>query len=117
MGRSRGGFGTKVHAAVTPRGHPVALERTGSQASDRPRLPGRIAGVATAAVLADRGYDSDANRAAIRAAVLRPGQAVPPGGHPVREEGRERPGVRLGRVHRHHACVAFPSDPTSISTA
>lgn len=76
MGRSRGGFGTKVHAAVTPRGHPVALERTGSQASDRPRLPGRIAGVATAAVLADRGYDSDANRAAIRAAGADP--CIPP---------------------------------------
>lgn len=26
---SRGGFGTKIHAAVTPLGHPVALELTG----------------------------------------------------------------------------------------
>jgi transposase len=51
---------------VTPLGHPVALELTGSQASDSPRLPGLIAGVETAAVLADKGYDSDANRAAIR---------------------------------------------------
>ena len=66
MGRSRGGFGTKIHAAVTPLGHPVALELAGSQASDSPRLPGLIAGVATAAVLADKGYDSDDNRAAIR---------------------------------------------------
>ena len=72
MGRSRGGFGTKIHAAVTPLGHPVALELTGSQASDSPRLPGLIAGVATAAVLADKGYDSDANRVAIRAVGAEP---------------------------------------------
>ena len=39
---------------------------TGSQASDGPQLPGLIAGVRTDAVLADKGYDSDANRAAIR---------------------------------------------------
>jgi transposase len=61
---------------VTPLGHPVALELTGSQASDSPRLPGLIAGVATAAVLADKGYDSDANRAAIRAAGADP--CIPP---------------------------------------
>ncbi len=41
---------------------------TGSQASDSPRLPGLIAGVETAAVLADKGYDSDHFRAVIEAA-------------------------------------------------
>ena len=66
MGRSRGGFGTKIHGAVNPLGHPVALKLTGSEAGDSPQLPGLIAGVATGAVLADKGYDSDANRAAIR---------------------------------------------------
>jgi transposase len=76
LGRSRGGFGTKIHAAVTPLGHPVTRELTGSQASDRPRLPGLIAGVATEAVLADKGYDSDANRVAIRAAGADP--CIPP---------------------------------------
>jgi len=61
---------------VTPLGHPVALELTGSQAADSPRLPGLIAGVEAAAVLADKGYDSDANRAAIRAAGA--GPCIPP---------------------------------------
>jgi transposase len=51
---------------VNPLGHPVALGLTGSQASDSPRLPGLIAGAEVEAVLADKGYDSDANRAAIR---------------------------------------------------
>jgi putative transposase len=46
------------------------------QASDSPRLPGPIAGVGTAAVLADTGYDSDADRAAIRAAGADP--CIPP---------------------------------------
>jgi putative transposase len=76
LGRSRGGFGTKVHAAVTPLGHPVALQATGSEASDSPRLPGLIAGVETRAVLADKGYDSDANRAAIRRRGAEP--CIPP---------------------------------------
>src|SRR5262245_1632991 len=76
LGRSRGGFGSKIHAAVSPLGHPVALQLTGSEASDSPRLPGLIAGIATAAVLADKGYDSDANRAAIRRQGARP--CIPP---------------------------------------
>jgi putative transposase len=61
---------------VTPLGHPVALALSGSEASDSPRLPGLIAGVTTAAVLADKGYDADANRAAIRKAGAAPG--IPP---------------------------------------
>ena len=66
LGRSRVGFGTKIHAVVSPLGHPVVITVTGSPASDGPQLPGLIAGVRTDAVLADKGYDSDANRAAIR---------------------------------------------------
>lgn len=61
---------------MSPLGHPVALELTGSQASDSPRLPGLIAGVETEAVLADKGYDSDANRTAIRAGGAQP--CIPP---------------------------------------
>ena len=76
MGRSRGGFGTKVHAAVSPLGHPVALTVTGAEAADSPHLPGLIAGIETDAVLADKGYDSDANRAAVRARGAEP--CIPP---------------------------------------
>jgi transposase len=76
LGRSRGGFGTKVHAAVNPLGHPVALTLTGSEAADSPHLPDLIAGVEVEAVLADKGYDSDANRAAIRRRAAVP--CIPP---------------------------------------
>lgn len=61
---------------MTPLGHPVALELTGSEASDCPRLPGLIAGVEAEAVLGDKGYDSDANRAAVREAGAEP--CIPP---------------------------------------
>jgi transposase len=76
LGRSRGGFGTKIHGVVSPLGHPVALTVTGAEAADSPHLPGLIAGLETDAVLADKGYDSDANRAAIRAAGADP--CIPP---------------------------------------
>ena len=76
MGRSRGAFGTKIHAAVSPLGHPVALKLTGAEAADSPHLPGLIAGIETEGVLADKGYDSDANRAAIRGRGAEP--CIPP---------------------------------------
>lgn len=76
MGRGCGGFGTKVHAAVNPLGHPVTLQLTGANAADSPHLPALIAGVRTTAVLADKGYDSDANRRAIRKAGAEP--CIPP---------------------------------------
>jgi transposase len=76
LGRSRGGFGAKIHGVVTPLGHPAVLKLTGAEAADSPHLPGLIAGVATTAVLADKGYDSDANREAIRARGAEP--CIPP---------------------------------------
>lgn len=54
-GRSRGGFGTKILAAVSPPGHPVALELTGSKVSDSSRLLGPIGGIETDSVLAVKG--------------------------------------------------------------
>lgn len=76
MGRSRGGFGTKIHGVVNPLGHPVVLAVTGAEAADSPHLPGLIAGLGTGAVVADKGYDSDANREAIRARGAEP--CIPP---------------------------------------
>jgi putative transposase len=61
---------------VNPFGHPVVLKLTGSEAADSPHLPGLIAGQKTDAVLADKGYDSDANRAAIRSRGAEP--CIPP---------------------------------------
>ena len=76
LGRGCGGFGTKIHAAVNPLGHPVRLHLTAANAADSPHLPALIAGIATDAVLADKGYDADANRDAIRAQGAEP--CIPP---------------------------------------
>lgn len=49
---------------------------TGAEAADSPHLPGLIAGQQTTAVLADKGYDSASNRAAIRSHGAEP--CIPP---------------------------------------
>ena len=61
---------------MNPLGHPVVLKLTGSEAADSPQLPALIAGQRTDAVLADKGYDSDANRQAIRRLGAEP--CIPP---------------------------------------
>lgn len=66
MGRSRGGLTTKIHAVVDANGNPIAVKLSEGQAHD-----GRSAGDLLDTVgegqilLADRGYDSDALRAAV----------------------------------------------------
>lgn len=54
----------------------MAIKLTGAHSADSPHLPELIAGVEASAVLADKGYDSDTNRAAIRARGAEP--CIPP---------------------------------------
>ena len=67
MGRSRGGFGTKIHVAVAGLGNPVRFVLTGGQAADVTQGERLIAGHDAAAVIADKGYDSAALVATIEA--------------------------------------------------
>jgi transposase len=60
LGRSRGGFGTKIHAAVSGLMLPVRLLLTGGQAADVTQADALTAGLEAAVVIADKGYDSDA---------------------------------------------------------
>ena len=66
MGKSRGGLSTKIHAAVDALGNPVRLLLTPGQASEYGQAEVLIEGFTPAAVLADKGYDSDAFIEAIR---------------------------------------------------
>ena len=66
LGRSRGGFSSKVHAACDALGNPLRFSLTGGQAGDAPKALGLIDGLKTKAVLADRAYDSDAILEAVR---------------------------------------------------
>ena len=57
-------------------GRPAALTLTGAQAGDGPQLPGLIAGQTATAAIADKAYDSDDNRTAIRRLGAEP--VIPP---------------------------------------
>jgi putative transposase len=67
LGRSRGGFGTKLHIAVDGLGNPVEFILTGGQEADINQGVALIEGHDAEAVIADKGYDGDDFVAAIEA--------------------------------------------------
>jgi transposase len=60
LGRSRGGFSTKIHAVVDSLGNPLRFLFTGGQRHDITRGADLIRGFSADYVIADRSYDSDA---------------------------------------------------------
>ena len=60
IGRSRGGLTTKIHAVVDALGNPIALSLTPGQAADITQAEPLLEQVEPEAVIADKGYDSDA---------------------------------------------------------
>jgi transposase len=68
MGRSRGGLTTKIHAVVDANGNPIALKLSEGHAHDGRSAADLLDSVQAGQILlADRGYDSDALRAAMDA--------------------------------------------------
>ena len=61
LGRSRGGFGTKIHAVISEQGEMQAMTLTGAQRSDIEQALPLLAGLDLEGrtVIADKGYDSD----------------------------------------------------------
>ena len=78
LGRSRGGFTSKLHCLADARGRPVAFHLTVGEAADCKSYDTLIAlpEQAPKALLADKGYDSDAIRADLARRNI---QAVIPG--------------------------------------
>lgn len=78
LGRSRGGFTSKVHCLADARGRPIAFHLTPGEAADCKAydtlidLPER----APQALLADKGYDSDAIRDDLQRRKIKP--VIPP---------------------------------------
>ena len=67
MGRSRGGLTTKIHALVDANGLPIALKITEGQAHDGRSADDMLGGLGPGQILlADRAYDSDRLRKALR---------------------------------------------------
>ena len=67
LGRSRGGFGTELHSAVDALGNPVALHLSPGQDADVKHAGALLGDREPEAVIADKGYDSDALAATIAA--------------------------------------------------
>jgi transposase len=69
LGRSRGGFSTKIHLKTDFDGHPIAFDLTGGEKGDAPHFPillGLGPDVDPRAAIGDKGYASRANRQAAR---------------------------------------------------
>jgi transposase len=78
LGRSRGGFSTKIHLKTDFEGLPIAFLLTGGEASDSRQFETLLdigPDIAPRAALADKGYDAKSNRAAARARGICP--AIP----------------------------------------
>jgi transposase len=69
LGRSRGGFSTKIHLKTDFDGLPIAFHLTGGQVSDSTQLKTSLdigPDIKPRAAMTDKGYDSANNRAACR---------------------------------------------------
>jgi transposase len=75
LGRSRGGFSTKIHIIVDALGNPVEFILTAGQEADVAQAEPLIAGHEADAFIADKAYDSDA---VVAAAKRRGAEAVIP---------------------------------------
>ena len=73
MGRSRGGFSTKIHALVDTKGRPLHVELTPGQQHESTVAAAIIENHARGeALIADTGYDSDAIRDQLRSMRIKP---------------------------------------------
>ncbi len=59
LGRSKGGFTTKIHAVVDALGQAVRFTLTGGQRHDITQASDLLSGFAGVTVIADKGYDSE----------------------------------------------------------
>ena len=76
LGRSRGGYGTKLHVLVDTAGRLLRVRLTPGPAGDSPQAEPLLEGLRPGHVLADRAYDSDPLRSFI---VAQGGEPVIPG--------------------------------------
>ncbi|MFG1328856.1 IS5 family transposase [Xanthobacter autotrophicus] len=87
LGRSRGGFSTKIHLKSDFDGRPIAFHLTGGEAGDSPIFKLLLdlgPDITPRAAVADKGYDAKANRAIARARGIAP--AIP-----FKSNARDRP--------------------------
>ena len=120
MGRSCGGFSSKIHACCDALGNPIRFILTAGQEGDSPQTLDLLAGLPFGGLLADKAYDTDA----IVEFVIKQGATVviPPKSNRVVERDydkilyKERNWVeRLFNRLKHYKRVATRYDKTSAS--
>jgi transposase len=72
LGRSRGGFSTKLHAVVDPKGRPIHVTVTPGQRHEMIAARELLAHARGRAFIGDTGYDSNEFLAAVRAKGMKP---------------------------------------------
>jgi transposase len=77
LGRSRGGFGSKLHILADALGNPLKVILTSGAAGDNPQAIPLLDGVRAQEVIADRGYDADKTLAYIEGEI-RAAATIPP---------------------------------------
>jgi transposase len=88
LGRSRGGFSTKIHLLVDGLGNPLRLRLTAGQCHDTPPAPAWGEGLTFERVIADRGY---AGQAFVELVVQGGAEAViPPHQRATQQRGYDR---------------------------
>jgi transposase len=101
LGRSRGGFSTKIHLKTDFGGLPIAFDLTPGQASDSRHFPVLLdlgPEITPRAVVGDKGYDSKANRVEARSRGICP--AIP-----FKANAKDRPGFFPKALYRGRARI------------
>jgi transposase len=88
LGRSRGGFSTKVHVACDGLGQPVKIILTPGQNHDSTQATNLLADTQAAKIIADKGYDTNAIIAHIEAQGAE--AVIPPLGHRVEKRSYDK---------------------------
>ena len=100
MGRSRGGFSTKIHVTVDGLGNPLRLRLTAGHRHDMVKAHDLIVGLDFDYVIADRSYGAQAFRDAIMASGAEP--VIPP-----RKDAREPHAYDPWRYRERHLIECF----------
>src|SRR6478672_9103988 len=101
LGRSRGGFSTKIHLKADLDGRPLAFHLTEGQASDSPQFEVLLdlgPDITPRAAVGDKGYDSKGNRVAARERGICP--VIP-----FKSSAKNRPGFFPKALYRARARI------------
>jgi transposase len=105
LGRSKGGFGCKVHALCDALGMPIKFILTGGQEAACEQAIPLLENVKASAVLADKGYDTNELREWLKSQGIK--AVIPPN-----RTGKKKLGVIIGIIRNMHSTACSASSST-----